>query len=92
MSDITEQIKAYNAGKVTFDDLKKELGGRKYKVPARFSDPERKKDPLWRSENYDPIEGDEGTWDEVDNAWATNLLTDDEYLAIVQYADANYKS
>jgi hypothetical protein len=67
------------------------LGGRKYKRPTRFSDPERKKSPLWRAENYDPIEGEEGTWDEVDTAWATGLLSDDEYLAIVQYADANYK-
>ena len=80
MSEITERIRQYHSSKTGWDSLKLWLANRTYPIPERYSQP--------RDESSDLVSYSEGTWDEVRRARNIGLLTDDEYMSIVNDADA----
>ncbi len=86
MGEITDRIQAYRAGDLPLEELVEELSTRNYPAPSRYSDPEH--GTLEADANRDGTDyPEEGTWDEVSAAWATQLLTPEEFAAI---SDAAY--
>ncbi len=87
MSQVTEIIDAYKAGDFTREELAEKLGRFNYTRPQRFGDTQRNDHPLDKAENYDPIFGDENSWDEVVAAFYGGVLSEDDYFAIVDVAE-----
>jgi hypothetical protein len=87
MSEITDMIESYRRGEIAFDRLRDELANREYATPSRF-DPDDPDSTINNPYDSDPVYGEEGTWDEVEKAYWGGLLTDEEYDAISDAADA----
>ena len=83
MSEITDRIKLFAEGRLSREDLVRELADRHYATPA-----------LERNYPSDPYEqwvhseaadrSEEGTFDEVTSAWARRLLPNDVYMEILR--------
>lgn len=83
MSELTERIKAYKAGKVSWEDLKRFLREYPYNTPTRLG-PARPTDPWELFDWLDnlPLEAEEGTHEEVDAAYDAGLLTLKEWQEV----------
>lgn len=86
MTEITERIRAWSAGRVSDADLVEYLAGRQYDRPARFDD--QPSDPFALAEQEDADYHQAGTWDEVATACAAGLLSRDLYLRVCGVMDA----
>jgi hypothetical protein len=85
VESITEQIKAYRAGKITFVALVAWLLSYPFKVPERDRPENRPTDPgllMAYIDEAPPYTPD--TWDEVYRARATGLLTQEEIQEITK--------
>ena len=79
MGQITDLIQQYRDGEMSFTDLRRTLGAYQYADPydGRPADPEARM-------LYDPPPYTPGSWDEVDGAEASGLLSRPEYFAILR--------
>lgn len=82
-SDITDQIRDYKAGKISFDDLRASLANRHYEDPSHYSIDEATPGDIEDADRSEP-----GTWGEVEQAQDLGLLTYPEYQAISEASHA----
>lgn len=85
-STITDQIVAYRKGQMKLQDLAASLGSHDYATPSHFTQAGATMNDSEEVDRNQP-----GTWGEVQNAWDTGLLTDDEYTTIHKAAFDSHK-
>ncbi|MES1975739.1 MAG: hypothetical protein V4472_25050 [Pseudomonadota bacterium] len=89
--EVTGRIVAYRSGKITLGQLASEFAARTFVTPARLANKragESTREMYARVEDatYDTP----GSWDEVDEARSTGLLSHDDYLALTRAVHAGH--